>query len=77
MNGKNVIRTCRDFNIRHPDLVPMNNTKFKMMKNNFETYGKVKAIKTYPSRIVENEDNVINVLPDFHSNKSTSTRNQC
>lgn len=55
--------------------MPINNRKFRRMKIKNGTYEKLRAIKTYSSRLVQNEDNVITVLAYCHTNPQASRSN--
>lgn len=46
----------------------MNNRAFWKIKNNLESYGKMKTIKPYSSRVVQNEDKIKNILEYFQTN---------
>lgn len=49
-NDKNVIESCREFNILYPDLVQMDNGKFRRTKNNFVVSHKYFSIFLHKSK---------------------------
>lgn len=67
-----ISRTCRKFNEKYPELPPITNNKFRRIKSNFLKFGNVKAVRTAPKPVTDNENNEINVLAYFHANPQGS-----
>ncbi|KAL1488712.1 hypothetical protein ABEB36_014511 [Hypothenemus hampei] len=71
-NNRIVDRTCRQFNLKYPNLPQM--TKGKLSRNNFLNYGQVMRPALRIKPITENEDIIINTLGYFQVYPRASIR---
>lgn len=69
--GRIVDRTCRVFNERYNNLLPMNKYKFRKIEADFLRFG-INKKKSVPKPVTGNEDNQVNVLAYFEAHPHSS-----
>lgn len=69
-----VARTCRLFNERYPELPPMSEKIFRRYQSNFLLHGRVEAPNTTKKRVVDDENNEVDVLTYFDVLPTSSIR---